>query len=479
MRLREKLVAAVLGGVSFAAGAQAQEANVRYSWMLPKTVLETTVSYTFVECTDGDKSANLKLKIVPTIVAKAVPDTYVGRLAIRPTEQLQSFWEDRNVNIKTFAGSHILSSIGSSPASQAGQITTNVLTGVSKIVAVALGVGVVAFTVEGGGVATPAPAPNRSKCGAAQGMKQKIDALKAEIIQLQESLANGIEEAVSKKAKVQIEAKQALVAAKQVELDDMSTVVIKRTIDPGFAPVAVDPDGQEPDLLSKKPPGPIDANGLVATFKPNARLLKKAGWYEDNAKISATESEMLEINVYMNMDQAVRPVRKKEGKWVHTPVSENDGEIFRDVAYIPVVVWRGRKLAPPAVVVPPEVAAAAGIGGPLAPVQLTSTQMIAFGQFGTPQVLPFEANAFKSLGWAMTFQENGEVTEAQFSNKAWGVGATGAFASGAGAANSIATELRNSSSASLEATALQGQADLIFQRQRLQKCESDPATCTK
>lgn len=472
MRLRTTLLASSLLVATSMHVAQAQEnePNVKYSWMLPKTVIEATITYTFAGCQDnaGDEfgpGANLSLKIVPTLVAKVIPDTHVGRLAFRPAQETQSFWEDRNINIKTFPGSHILSSIGSSPASQAGQITTNVLTGLTKIVAVAFGVPSVPFSA----TALPVPPPTASKCGKAQQLKQKIEDLKTEIAALQETLSGGVEESMQKKVKSQIDAKQALITTRQSELDDMSTVVIKRVIDPGFTTVEADPNGAEPELLSKSDlpeSRPVDASGLVAKFKPTTKQLKKAGWYEDESKISAREAGRLEVNVYMNFDQAVLAVRKQSGKYVQTPVSEDDGEIFRDVAYIPVVVWRGQRTGQTAT-------------GPLDPVQLTPAQMMAFGQYGRAQILPFKVDTFKSLGWSMTFQENGEVTDAQFSNKAWGVAATGAFAAAAGAANSIATEQRNASSASLQASALQGQADLIYQRQRLQQCESNPANCSK
>src|ERR1700722_12885489 len=81
--------------------------NVKYSWMLPKTVLEATITYNFAGCEDTPRGANVKIKIVPTLVARSISDTHVGRLAFKPAEETQSFWEDRNITLKTFAGSHI------------------------------------------------------------------------------------------------------------------------------------------------------------------------------------------------------------------------------------------------------------------------------------------------------------------------------------------------------------------------------------
>jgi hypothetical protein len=104
-------------------------------------------------------------------------------------------------------------------------------------------------------------------------------------------------------------------------------------------------------------------------------------------------------------------------------------------------------------------------------------QLIPFGQFGVPQVLPFDAGTFQSLTWQVTFLENGEITTASFSSKASGVNATSFLGSAVSAANQIATENRNATSASSAATALQSQADEIYQTRRLQICQTDPTNC--
>lgn len=103
----------------------------------------------------------------------------------------------------------------------------------------------------------------------------------------------------------------------------------------------------------------------------------------------------------------------------------------------------------------------------MAPVNLP------FGQFGVAQSLPLQAGTFQGLTWAITFLEDGQITNASYSSKAWGVNLTSLFGAGASSANSIATEFRNAAtqanaSAETEATKIQGQADLIYQTHRLE-----------
>jgi hypothetical protein len=438
--------------------------NVKYSWMLPKTVLDATITYSLVSCEDTRYGANLKIKITPTLAARSLPDTHVGRIAFKPTEETPSFWEDRNITVKTFPGSHILSSIASSPTSQTGQIITNILTGLTKIVAVGLGVPSVPFST----APPPPPPPPATKCGKAARIVADIAAKKGEIIKAQMQLATGVDEAIQKKLNAQIQALQAVVGYLQTALDTTHAIVIKRTIDPGFTPVDIN-SAPYPNLFSDSAlpePHPIEANGLVARFRPTSNEVTEVGWYEDATKLTK-EWARLEVNVYMNFEDAVLSVSKKNNKYLQTPVSEAKGEIFRDVAYIPIVVWRGPKTSTPS------------SDDPLESVQLTQVQMMAFGQYGRAQILPFNAEAFKSLTWSISFLENGEVTDAQFSHKSWGQSATSAFSAAAGAANSIAAEQRSSTSVSSQASAVQAQADLIYQMNRLQQCEKNPASCPK
>jgi hypothetical protein len=105
-----------------------------------------------------------------------------------------------------------------------------------------------------------------------------------------------------------------------------------------------------------------------------------------------------------------------------------------------VLFWRGIRQDPP---VADDIAK---------PVQLSPSPTVVLAQYGVAQSLPTTAKPFESLNWSITFNDNGEVTDASFSTKAFGVGLTGAFGSLASAANSTATEVRSSASAASSET---------------------------
>jgi len=72
------------------------------------------------------------------------------------------------------------------------------------------------------------------------------------------------------------------------------------------------------------------------------------------------------------------------------------GYQYRDVAYIPIAVWRGVRQTN----VQPQIDKE---GSPVGAVQLIAPQMMAFGQFGVAQQLPITAALFKTLTWQITF----------------------------------------------------------------------------
>src|SRR5262249_13341530 len=259
--LKSRVLSALAGvgltAVVFGGNGVAQEMpayNVKYSWMLPKTVLDTTITYTFDSCANygpgvGNKrGAHVKLKVSAAITPRAVPDTPLGRQSFLPS-QLESFWQDRSINLKTFSGSHILNTIGSMPSSQAASITANILGGLVKLVAVGMGVPAVPLTT---GPAPSNPPPAASECGSAQAIVEKIKENQGKLAELQTSLAGGVDDGMQKTINGQIQAYQTLIANLQAELAK-SSIVIKRTIDPGYTAVDIAASEAEPDLLSKSP----------------------------------------------------------------------------------------------------------------------------------------------------------------------------------------------------------------------------------
>lgn len=447
-----------------------QGVPLRYTWMLPKTVVDATIVYTFDGCSDGVA----KIKIAPTLTPRALPDPLVGQLKV-DTAPLQSFWGDRSISIQTFANSRILSSVGSSPTGQGAQIIGNILGGIVKIAGIALGLPP-KLTDKSTGTPLPTCADEKTE-DTGPYIVQKIKDLKKIITDAQGRLSTGEAEADQKKDNAAVQAAQTLITTLQEKL----TVTIKTTIDPGVSPIDVDPDNVNATLPEPTEKDKIDASGLVASICLSEKQLTKSKWFNNvdavfkSQKDSCLAFPSLKTTVYLDFlnshstlyDQPVRP-----GPYFQSKVKQdNTGEVlYRDVAYIPVIVWRGDKPATGSTLpkdTDPE--------APTNPFQINAPQIMAFGQFGVPQLLPLQADAFKTLSWQITFLEDGQITAATFSSKASGVNITSFFGSAASSANAIATGVTGS--ASTQASGIQGQADLIYQTQRLQICQTTPASC--
>jgi hypothetical protein len=439
--------------------------------MLPKTVIDATITYTFQGCSNN----NLKVKINPTLVARAVPDMLVGQLQL-DASTLMSFWQDKNISVQTFSGSHILNSIGSSPTSQVAQIGGNILGGISKIVAVGLGVSV-AEAKDGAPPLLPINCATDDKSALA--IANRIKSLKEDtILKAQDELAKGVDEVTQKKDNAEIQAAQAIIAT----LQDALTITIKLTIDPGVSPINVDPDNDSSAFLVSTAQSTVQNDGLVATICPSASQLVKGKWFtkedvdglvppKDSTKSFCDVLSVLQVNVYLDFPNGHGTMYDNSHKGVYAQTTVDTGDQYRDVAYIPLVVWRQKRPATPFK------QSFDADGSPMGPTQLVAPQILPFGQFGVSQALPFKAKLFGSLIWQVTFLENGEITAATYTSKSSGVNATALFGSITSTTNSIATELRNAASATNQAAVLQGQADSIYQLNRLQLCQKDATSC--
>lgn len=120
--------------------AWAEDQTPAFSWTLPKTVLDVSITYEYVDCVIFNLSKQYKIKVTPTVVARAIPDPEWG-FRTQSTGDLKAGWQDNDITITTFANSHILKTISSHPVGEGATIISNVLSGIGKIVAVALGVG--------------------------------------------------------------------------------------------------------------------------------------------------------------------------------------------------------------------------------------------------------------------------------------------------------------------------------------------------
>ncbi len=454
-RLRVLVLALILVGLS-QAQSSAATVKLRYAWMLPKTVIDTTIVYTFQDCKNG-----AKISITPTLVSRTLPDLRVGQKSIEP-ETLEAFSKDKGISLQTFGSSGILNSIGSQPTSETSQIVGNILGGVAKLVGV---FAPFALTAE----APPAP-----KCATGEesgaGIAEQIAGLKGKIKNYEKELSDGVDEAAQKRYAAAIQAAQSLITTLQSQL----TISIKTTIDPGVSPVVVDTEN-DTSSYQIHGNGDVDNSTLIAMICPSKKQLEKAKWFSNleelfgNGRTACQAVPSLMINVYLDFPNGHSTMYEPDHTGPYKQTESPDGDHYRDVGYIPVLVWRGEKKSGD-----PSKDADGTITGP---VQLAPPLTMPFGQFGVSQKLPLEVRNFRSINWAVTFLESGERTNATFTSKAWGLNATNLFGSAASTANSIVTQERSIASPSTRATTLQGQADLIYQTERLHLCEQNPAKC--
>jgi hypothetical protein len=409
----------------------------RFTWMLPRTVLDVTVLYTYGGMVDGQS----KIKITPTITARAVPDVFAGHRKI-PTKSLVSFWEDRNITITTANNTHILTSVSSNPVNQTSSIIGNILGGVGKLVAVSLGV--------------PAGTIAASDKQCPDNWAPLVESQKTKMRELQLELATGPADDIQKRDTAQIQALQALLTDEQSKM----SLTIQGTIDPGYTKpehIVVDPEVKRDPLPSK--PGAVQKGGLIASLMPTDSQLAHVMW-----GCLPNPARDLQVNVYLDFNNASVPDKNADDhEHEQTEVIDHDDTIisYREVSYIPVQIWRGKK------------------DGPAAdkPVELAQAQAVPFAQYGTEQTLPLTAPAFKSVKWSMSFAESGEITNASFASLSWGKDATSLFQTASSATNAVATEQRNAANPETAATVMQGQSDEIYQRQRLALCDTTPTSC--
>jgi hypothetical protein len=430
--------------------ASSAETTATYTWMLPRTVLDVSLVYSYAKCTERDKFRVLKFNITPTISARGIPDRLL-KLRREKTSDLDSAWEDRNISISTFEGSHVLKSAGASPANQTATIVGNILGGITKLVAVGLGVPPVGVSENS------SPPPDCTDDLLAQVKKYKSD-----IHDLQVELSSGPTEDLQKKFAVQIAAKQALMA----DLTASMALTVKATIDPGYTDVKVELDPEAKIKALPDKPEPIKGE-LIASFLPPLDKIGKLAGLEALSEIERDKlTKALTVNVYLDFANALPKIQPLTAGINQTEIGGQVGNVtYREPALIPVLVWQGNKDADPK---------------KESVMPLSQPVSFPFAQFGFEQVLPLTAPAFKNLSWAVTFTELGEVTSATYTSKSWLAGATQMFSGAASASSGIASELRSASqltSPSTEAAALQSQGDVIYETKRLALCRADSSSC--
>jgi hypothetical protein len=393
--------------------------SARYAWMLPKTLVSVSVTYSLTACSDATG-----VEVLPTVTLSnaSEADTNLGPqypdgvISILP-EDMISFWQDKNITVKTNTSTRTLSYLGSVSTNQASSIIGTAITSVAKLTAAAFGTPAV-------GAAVPEAI---KQCGKAAETLAKIKAYKDKLVDPSLTAA-------------ELKDIPGLIQSLQTEL----TITVEKKFDPGLKPTRINKRTGE---------------AFIGVLAPSASQLISAHWFATDALAKeAARSEKLYTAVYLNLNDAypAEAIREAvtcipDGQCALTKVAAPKGTLFREVAYIPVVVRHGHQ------------------------GKLVQKKTFPFGQFGIPRALPLSANLFEQITWSVTFADTGEMTDSQFTSKATGLALVSLFANAASTANAVATESRNAASAldgatvrmQNENTALKAQVDNITLSQQL------------
>jgi len=449
------------------------EPEAKFTWALPRTVIDATITYTFEDC-DDHKGVSVSIK--PTLTARPVADSYIGLLDISSVA-LQGMSSDHSVTIKTYPNSHILQSISAVPVSQAATIVSNILTGIGKIAALAFGVAPAAVNASPG------------RCGSAWADKDKIIKLKNTLVSLQQAILDATTEDQRKAAIAKVDAHQTVLASWAAASVAAHTLTLQATIDPGYTPI----DVFDPAQRTSARPIAINPNGLIATLVPTLEQIKKVGWVKDNTTLNTDDFNPLRVNIYLDFGQTI-PIAQAsiDRPRTPTPINEAAGDLYRDVAYVPVYVYAGTPLEKWLTGERGFGTTWSAVSNVIAQNEVKGNKLLApparlpFPQYGRSMGLPVTAKFFKSLDWSISFQENGEITESKFVSKAMGVAATSALNNAISTANTIAAEERAARAANSETTRikaenaeLQARIDNMNLQEQLQKLLAKQTSATQ
>jgi hypothetical protein len=462
MRRQDFLAIVVVAGVSLGsptARAQSIPAKPAFSWVLPKTVVDVTITYQYASCVLLNQQRHFKVKIIPTIAARGVPDTSLA-FRIQSTEALKADWSDRNLTITTFSNTHILNTVSAHPVGQAATIVGNVLTGIGKIAGIAFS-GAFLKTAD---LKTEKDQQDGAECpddDANPG--HLVKSLKDAIRKSGASLATGtLSSSDQKQQSDLIQSLQTLLTQEQAKL----SFSVKATIDPGTADsqnIQVGMDAAPPVSPLSEPPagklplGTVSKDGLIASLRPSDDQLKDVPWMIDPSshKLTGVDPANLQVTVVMDFAHSLpKQTQDKDGNYLPTKADGHANALtFRDPAYIPVLVW---------------------LGDPTNKLLLVDATL-PFAQYGVEEVLPFTDTAFADVTWSMTFSDTGEQTNSNFTAKSTLAVVTSLFASTATTAGTVTSDALSANAN--KATLLQNQADAIYQGKRLSLCQADATSC--
>jgi hypothetical protein len=370
-----------------------------FEWRIPKTVLDTTVTYVYKGCAPDAANpgrVELKTEVSVDIDARGIPDDDPfgdkGSPWIRvPLSDLQSFWQDRSLTVKKNADG-TLASIASAPTNNVGAIVGSFLTTGAKVAAVVMGVPAAGAAAFGG-------SSRHQSCNAVM----ETNLYRAKALETQIKSGTLTQKQVSD-ASAQFQAVQALL-----------TITEKKTVDPGKTAVEGGPDGAS-----------VGADGRIAVLRPEQKKLIK--W------VDGDPLDMVPFTVTLALDfaEASPPILQKCPQSDTCPrhLVRIDREThFREPAYVPVRVKRGGVHAENPANRTVEDLGVKVLG------DAKGGNAIAFAQFGLPRAVPIGAGLFQKFNMSVAFNEFGGLTEQTLASDAVGTRLTSFLSSGAGAAN--------------------------------------------
>ena len=422
------------------------------SWRLPKTVIEATATFKYKDCVQVDgQPPELNLERSVALVAKGVPDDNIfgdypatDPMVRVPISALNSFWDDRSMSVERSANGTV-SKLGASAEDQTAGIIGNVLTSAVKISSIALGV------PAGGSALAPA-----AQCS------DYPKTIKAEMERINKALRN------PKTSQAAAQAYSLQLADQQRKLDKL-TITVTRTIDPGITSPRLPENCAARPVAGGCPGAPplaVQASGLIATLVPSTKQIVDAKWLTGTAQEQTTAIDSTQLNVFLDFAHAspaiIATCPPKPQTCQHRPSVIDRVTLFRDVAYIPLLVVSDDGKNQEEFDLTVNGAKAAG--------------PIPFAQFGIPRRLPIEARLFEKVNWSYSFNEFGEPTAVTFGSAARGTKASGLLASGAGASASFAGQERAADSKTdPETAAMQAETAKLKARIDLAKARADAA----
>ncbi|WP_442755903.1 hypothetical protein ACNHKD_04415 [Methylocystis sp. JAN1] len=367
----------------------------------------------------------------------------------------------RSVNTN---GSHILTTLGASPANETGAIVGNVISGLANIVGSIAGI-----------VKTPGASAAAVSCKADIVTDvENLRSLPGAIASDQALLASmTTDDARQKPLTQKIQTEQAALQG----LQDKLSATIKTTIDPGISALTLDGENDATTSFIAQGDGKIANDGLVARIAPGSGGVKRiCSWFNN---CDPAIADVLSISVYLDfkhgqtLGQTADPSHWAED-WHQTVMDFPKNKIsndYRDPAHIPVEVWYPSRPD----LSKPDAAKQLIKDGKLK--LLAAPTVVAFGQFGIAQNTPNDAKLFEKLNWTLTFNADGSVANASFTSQARGLAASQLLKGGtqdlANATNSIV----NATSDAADSVAFKQKADKVYQERRYLQCMNPQGTC--